>query len=59
VDGASAALAGIAANVRALQTQFLTEEVDEQHARLDVALILSAIDSNGDFHNSATPDHCA
>ena len=35
-DGAGAALAGVAADVRAGQAQLLAQEVDEQHAGLDV-----------------------
>ena len=37
-DGAGAALAGVAADVRAGQAQLFAEEVDEEHARLDVGL---------------------
>src|ERR671924_2265743 len=41
---ASAALAGVAANMRAGKPKMLAQEVHEQHARLDLCFMLRAID---------------
>ena len=47
-DGARAAVAGVAADVRAGQVEVVAQEVDEQAARLDVVLDLLAVDRDGD-----------
>ena len=39
VDGAGAALAGVAADVRAGQVEVLAEGLDEEPSRLDVELV--------------------
>ena len=48
-DGAGAALTGVAADVRAGQTQVFAEEVDEEHARVDVSLAHLAVDGHRDL----------
>ena len=48
-DGAGAALAGVAPDVRAGQTQLFAKEVDEKHARFDVALANLAVDGHRDL----------
>ena len=39
VDGAGAAVAGVAADVRPGQVEVVADEVDEQPARVDLALV--------------------
>ena len=48
VDGARAAIARVAADVRAGQPEVVAQEVDEQEARLDVRLVGLAVDGDGD-----------
>ena len=48
-DGAGSALAGVAPDVRAGQTQLFAEEVDEEHARVDVSLANLAVDGHRDL----------
>ena len=43
-DGAGAAVGRVAADVRAGEPQHLADQVDEQQARLDVGLVLLAVD---------------
>ncbi len=43
-DGAGAAVRRVAADVGAGEPQVLADEVDEQQARLDVGLVLLAVD---------------
>ena len=47
-DGAGAAVAGVAADVTAGQVEVVPDEVDEQAASLDLALVLLAVDLDGD-----------
>ena len=47
VDGAGAALGGVAADVRAGQAQMVADEVDEQRARLDFGGDRLAVDGQG------------
>ena len=44
VDGARAAVAGVAADVRAGEAEVVAQEVDEQEPRLDVGLVRLAVD---------------
>ena len=46
VDGARAAVAGVAADVRAGQPEDVAQQVDEQEARLDVGLAGLAVDGD-------------
>ena len=48
-DGAGAALTGVAADVRAGQTQVFAEEVDQEHAGVDVSLARLAVDGHRDL----------
>ena len=48
VDGARAAVARVAADVRAGQAEVVAQEVDEQEARLDVGLVRLAVDGDRD-----------
>ena len=48
VDGAGAALAGVAADVGAGQVEVLADGLDEQPSRLDVELPLRSVDREGD-----------
>src|SRR5256886_16464475 len=52
VDRAGAALAGIAADVRACEPEVVTQVVHEQESRLDLMLVPAAVDSGRDlvFH---------
>jgi hypothetical protein len=43
-DNAGAALAGVASDMRTRQVQLFTEIVNQQCTRLDIALVLFAID---------------
>ena len=47
-DRAGAAVAGVAADVRARQVEVVADEVDEQLARLDLALVALAVDGDRD-----------
>ena len=47
-NGAGAAVAGVAADVTAGQVEVVPDEVDEQAASLDLALVLHAVDLHGD-----------
>src|ERR1051325_646050 len=47
-DRADAALAGVAADVRAGEAELVAQEVDEEEARLDVRRLLRAVDREGD-----------
>ena len=49
VDGAGAALAGVAADVRAGEVEVLAERLDEQPSRLDVELSRGPIDDERDM----------
>ena len=51
--GAGAAVRGVAADVGAGQPQILAEQVDQQQARLDVGLVLLAVDGELDHASSA------
>ena len=44
-DGACAAMAGVAADVRPGQQEHVAQEVDEEEARLDVRLARLAVDA--------------
>jgi len=48
VDGAGAALRGVAADLRARQVEVVADDVDEQPPRLDVELDRAAIDGEPD-----------
>jgi hypothetical protein len=48
MDGAGAALARVAADVRAGQVEVLAEGLDEQPSGLDIELSLGPIDREGD-----------
>src|SRR5436190_18227255 len=48
MNGAGAALAGVAPHVRAGQPRQLANEVDEQQPRLDFMGVLDAVDGDGD-----------
>ena len=48
LHGARAAVAGVAADVRAGQVEVVAEEVHEQAARLDLALVARAVDVDRD-----------
>ena len=48
VDGAGAALAGVAADVRAGQVEILAERLDEEPSGLDVELPVLAVDLERD-----------
>jgi hypothetical protein len=48
VDGAGAALAGVASDVRAGQVEVLAQGLDQQASRLDVELPLRSVDREGD-----------
>ena len=48
VDGAGAALAGVAADVRAGQVEVLTQGLDEEPSRLDVELVGRPVDDERD-----------
>ena len=50
VDGAGAAVAGVAADVRSGQLELVADEVDEQAPRIDVALVDVAVDLDRDRH---------
>src|SRR5918999_233305 len=47
-DRARAAVAGVAADMRPRQLEVVTQEVDEQAPRFDVALVLDSVDDDGD-----------
>ena len=49
---AGAAHAVLAADVRAGQPEILADEIAEQQARLDLALVASAVDGDADDHAS-------
>ena len=51
---ARAALARVAADVRAGQQQLLAQEVDEEQARLDVALAHLAVDGHRDVSHGSS-----
>src|SRR5262249_11476642 len=53
--GARAAVAGVAADVRARQIEVVAEEVDEEPARLDLALVALAVHG----HPDRLPAHAA
>ena len=46
VDGARAAVAGVAADVRAGQPEVVAQEMDEEQARLDIGLVRLAVDGD-------------
>jgi hypothetical protein len=48
MDGAGAALAGIASDVRAGEVQVLAQGLDQQASRFDVELPLHSVDREGD-----------
>ena len=52
-DGAGAALARVASDVRAGEHQRLAEEVDEQEPRLDLASVARSVDGDGDGGHEA------
>src|SRR5580658_1002653 len=55
-DRADAAARRVAADVRAGQAERFAQEVGQQRARFDVALVRGAVDGDGDFHrNPPTP----
>src|SRR5262249_2858417 len=50
MDGTRPTLAGIAADVGAGQAEFLTQKMDKEHSRLDIALVARAVYGNAYFH---------
>ena len=54
-----AAARGVAADVRAGQAEALAQEIREQRARLDVALVVGTVDGNVDLQfATSTPSRC-
>ena len=53
VDDAGAALAGVAADMGAGQSEFFAQQFDEQRAGLDLDCVLLAVNRQGDLR------HCA
>jgi hypothetical protein len=49
VDGAGAAVAGLAADMRAGETDLLAQEMDQQGARLHQSFDLAAVEGDGDL----------
>ncbi len=57
VDGAGAALAGVAADVGPGQVEILTQRLDEEPSGLDIELVGRPVDDEGDVfaHGSEPP----
>jgi hypothetical protein len=55
MDDAGAALAGVAADMRAGQAQLFAQQLDQQRARFDLDLVLSAVHRQRDLRHFASP----
>jgi hypothetical protein len=53
-NDAGAAVRGVTAPMGSGQPQLVAQEMDEQHARLDIARVLLAVDGNGQLHHAAS-----
>ena len=55
MDGAGAALAVVAALLRAGEVSSFAQAVEQRRARIDVKLVLLAVDPQRDWHRAAPP----